>query len=434
MNRSCGDRLTRRSFLRLAAGAGALGLGGALGACGALPATPAATPLVETTITLWSWVDDAAAGVIRGFEQANPQIKVKVENYRYDVAHGRFASALSAGSGAPDVFIADISSMGALREQPGLADLGGPPFDAAQLKGDFLPALWDHAAFQGRLVALPWNLGVGVGWYRADVFEAAGLPTDPSAVGELARSWTDWLALDRALREKSPKVALVAESLRLFPAAAEQQGHGWVEGERLLVEEKLRPAAELLGTLYERDVPAELAGATYARAMIEGGIAGMVDGSWQQYFLLQDFRATAGKWRITRAPGGDFGSGALYLVIPQQSRQQEAAWTLARYLGASAAGQNLAFAASGALPAYKPAWQDGLYDQPVEFFGGQVAYRLLTQAAEGIPPGVVSPLDRQVEQVVWQEAGRVARNGKDPAQALADAEKTILQQIQGLVG
>lgn len=425
----------RRSFLRLAAGAGALGLGGALGACGVLPvAAPTATPLAETTITLWSWLGSAGDGVVRAFEQANPQVKVKVESYRYDVAHSRLLSALREGSGAPDVVITDLSWIGTLREEPGLADLAAEPFGAAQLKADFLPALWQYATFQGRLAALPWNLGVGLGWYRADVFEAAGLPTDPAAVSELTRSWDDWLALDAALRERSPDVALVPESLRLFPAAAEQRGHGWVDGSQLLVEEKLLPAAELLYRLYERDIPAELSGGAYARAMVEGGVAGMVDGSWQQFFLQQDFRQTAGKWRVVRAPGGDFGSGALFLAIPQQSRQQEAAWTFVRYMGATVAGQNTAFAASGALPAYRPAWQDAMYDRPVEFFGGQPAYRLMTQAAEALPPGVVSPHDQVVEQVVWQEAGRIARSGKDPALALADAEKAILQRVSELVG
>src|SRR5690606_10970480 len=136
--------------------------------------------------------------------QANPQVKVKVESYRYDVAHSRLLSGLREGSGAPDVVITDLSWIGTLREEPGLADLAAEPFGAAQLKADFLAALWQYATFQGPLAALPWNLGVGLGWYRADVFEAAGLPTDPAAVSELTRSWDDWLALDAALRERSP--------------------------------------------------------------------------------------------------------------------------------------------------------------------------------------------------------------------------------------
>jgi ABC-type glycerol-3-phosphate transport system substrate-binding protein len=424
--------LSRRRFLR-AAGAGALG--GLLGACGALqPAAPTATPLTETTITIWNWIDEGLTPLLRSFEQANPGIKVEAERYSYDRAHGQLLSALESGSGAPDVFITDLGALAGLRGRTGLADLGGPPFDGAPLKDDMLPQLWEHIAFEGRLMALPWNVGVGVAWYRADVLEAAGLPTDPVAVREQARSWDGWLALDEALRRKSPKSALIAESLPLFPVAVEQRGHGWVDRGRLLVEEKGVPAAELVAALRERDIPAELGGGAFGRRMVEGGIAGMVNGSWMQFFLQRDFQATSGMWRLARAPGGDFVSGALFLLIPQQSPRQEAAWAFVRSMCASVEGQNGTFQATGALPAYRPAWSDPLYDRPVEFFGGQAAYRLLTQAAAEMPMGTVSPFDQQIDGIVMEEAQEVARGKKLPDEAMADAAAAVRQQIPDLAG
>ncbi|HWQ12543.1 MAG TPA: extracellular solute-binding protein [Roseiflexaceae bacterium] len=422
----------RRRFLR-AVGTGALGLGGLLGACGALqPAAPTATPLAETTITIWNWIDEALTGLLQNFEQANPGIRVRAERYSYDRAHRQLLSALESGSGAPDVFITDLDSLGGLRGRPGLADLGGPPFDGARLRGDILPQLWDHVAFEGRVVALPWNVGVGVAWYRADVLQAAGLPVEPETLREQARGWDGWLALDEALRRKSQQATLVAESLPLFPVAVEQRGHGWVERGRLLVEEKGVPAAELVAALHERDVPPELAGGAFARRMVEGEIAGMVNGSWMQFFLQRDFQATAGKWRLARAPGGDFLSGALFLLIPQQSQHQEAAWAFLRHMCASPEGQNTTFAATGALPAYRPAWNDPLYDRPVEFFGGQPAYRLLTQAAAELPAGTLSPFDQQIDRIVRQQAERVARGDKGPDEAMADAAAEVRKQIPEL--
>jgi ABC-type glycerol-3-phosphate transport system substrate-binding protein len=424
--------LTRRSFLRLAAGAGGAGLAGALAACGLAAPEPPATPTPPPPLTIWNWIDDALVTVVEGFNGANPQISVELQRFGYGQAHSQFASALAAGTGAPDVFLTDLNSLGALREQPGLADLGGAPFDGAALEPDFLPTLWEYGSFEGRQVALPWNLGVGVAWYRADLFEAAGLPSDPQAVAAQAGDWGGWLALDQELRRRNDTIGLVHSSLRLFAPAVEQQGHGFVDDNQLLIEERALPAAELLATLYGRDVPADMSDGEYTRRLASGAVAGFVEGSWQYLFLQRDFPQTAGIWRIARAPGGDFGAGALFLVIPQQSRQQEAAWEFARYLCASAAGQNLTFAASGALPAFRPAWQDPLYDRPVPFFGGQAAFRLLTQAAENIPRGVISPHDGQISELVWGEAGRVARGSKEPAQALADAEKAALQQIPGL--
>jgi ABC-type glycerol-3-phosphate transport system substrate-binding protein len=425
---------SRRSFFRAIAGVGATGLGVALGGCGVLPAVaPTVAPLAPTTLTIWNWVDDALAAVVQEFEQSQPGIKVKIESLPYDQAHTRFIAALQSGQGAPDVFMTDVAWLGQVRSQAGLADLGAAPFDGARLKDDFLPWMWELATHEGRLVALPWSVGVGVAWYRADVLEAAGLPTDPQAVGEQAATWDGWTALDKALRRKSLKSALVAESLRLFQPAVAQQGLGWVRGGQLLVEQKGVPAAELLAQFHGRDVPAELAGGAFARGVIDGSYSGMVAGSWMQLFLLRDFKQTAGLWRIARAPGGDFAAGADFLCIPQQSRNQEAAWTFVKALCASAL-QNTIFKASGALPAYTGAWSDPVYDRPVEFFGGQSAYRLLAEAAAQIPAGTPSRFDRPIDEIVYAEARRVAANGKDPAEAMAAAAATVRRRIPEVAG
>jgi cellobiose transport system substrate-binding protein len=427
--------LKRRKFLQMVgAGGSALGLSAALAACG-LPLgeqpAPPATPQPQT-ILLWSWVEDAADPIVKSFEQQYPTITVKVEQMGYDQAHGQLARALEAGSGAPDVFITDLNSLAMLREQSGLADLAGPPFDGAVLKDSMIPTLWGYGTHQGRQVALPWIVGLGLAWYRPAVFEAAGLPTDPGAVRDAAASWDEWLGFDAVLRRRSPESFLVAGAQELFGVRVEQQGHGWLEEGRLLVASKGTPAAELVQTARARDIPIEISGSEYARGMIEGHLAGMVNASWMQFFLLRDFAKTAGSWRVTRAPGGDYIAGAMFLVIPQQSQRQEAAWIFAKHLCASVEGQNTTFQATGAFPAYSPAWSDTIYTRPVEFFGGQPAYQVMAQAAAALPPGTVSVHDRQIDVIVQREMARVANKSKDAAQAMADAEAAVRKEIPNL--
>ena len=49
----------------------------------------------------------------------------------------------------------------------------------------------------GRLVAMPWDIGPAGFWYRTDLFEAAGYPTEPEKVEELIggskHTWDDFL-------------------------------------------------------------------------------------------------------------------------------------------------------------------------------------------------------------------------------------------------
>jgi ABC-type glycerol-3-phosphate transport system substrate-binding protein len=383
-------------------------------------------------VVLWHFLGDAADQIISGIEQANPTITIKAESYGYDQAHSRLAGALASGSGAPDVFLTDLQSLGSVLAQPGLADLGAAPFDAAQLRADVVPSVWDVGSVDGRQLAMPWNLGVGAAWYRADTLEAAGLPTDPEAVREQAGTWDGWLALDQALRRANAEAALIAESLPLFGAAVAQQGWGWVDRGKLLVEERGVPAAELLQRLHEQDIPAQISNSERGRGMAAGTMAGMVEPSWTLLFLAEQLPQSAGKWRLARVPGGDFLTSGLFFVIPQQSQRQEAAWTFVRYLCATAAGQNTTFQASGALPAFRPAWSDPLYDRPVEFFGGQPAFRLLAEAAASLPPTLVSRHDLRIADAASRQAQTVATGVKTPQEAMADAERGLLGQLPDL--
>jgi multiple sugar transport system substrate-binding protein len=96
------------------------------------------------------------------------------------------------------------------------------------------------------------------------------------------------------------------------------------------------------------------------------------------------------------------------------------------------AHQNATFKATGRLPAYTPAWRDPQYDNPVDFFGGQRVYRLWADIATKTPAGTVSQYDQQVDQIVGVELDNALSKGKDPEQAMHDAETTALKQIPGL--
>jgi multiple sugar transport system substrate-binding protein len=163
-------------------------------------------------------------------------------------------------------------------------------------------------------------------------------------------------------------------------------------------------------------------------------IAGLVTASWRQSSLMEYHPQTAGKWRVIRTPEHDFVQGGLFLAIPAQTKNPEAAWEFVKYVCGSADGQNAFFKTTGIFPAYKPAWQDPLYDQPVPFFGGQPVYRLWAAIAENMPAGVVSTHEQAAGEAVFAEISKVQSKIKDPVQAMQDAEARVLKEVAGLVG
>ncbi len=59
-----------------------------------------------TTITMWAWTSNEDYSIAE-FEKVYPNIKVKWENF--DVHYEKFHTALSAGSGLPDVVMIEYS-------------------------------------------------------------------------------------------------------------------------------------------------------------------------------------------------------------------------------------------------------------------------------------------------------------------------------------
>ena len=119
------------------------------------------------------------------------------------------------------------------------------------------------------------------------------------------------------------------------------------------------------------------------------------------------------------------------MAIPQQSKHADAAWEFVKYCLCTAEGQNLIFKNSGVFPAYKPAWKDPLYDQPVEFYGGQKAYRLYTEIADKVPGNTVSANQQQADDIIGNQVTLVDKQGKDPAKAMADAENEAVRRFRG---
>ncbi|HMO59744.1 MAG TPA: extracellular solute-binding protein, partial [Roseiflexaceae bacterium] len=430
------SKFSRRQFLRFAAGAGGAALLAACGQAapsGTAPATggeaPAEAPVqggtAVTEITFWWW-DGAGQIWADEYAKVNPQVKVTFVNTPFADAHDKLLTSFAAGSGAPDVASIEIGRVGGFTARGGLADLKAAPFDGASLEKDMVAYKWTQGSTtDGRLVCMPWDIGPAGVWYRADYMEALGLPSDPEAVEELishttGKTWSDFFAFAKQVKDASNgATSLVASAgTDIFGATYRQQGEGWQEGNKILIEEKATRSFQLASDFRTQGLDADIDwwGAEWQTGLKERAFAGMVIAAWMQGGLTRDQPDSVGQWRIVRAPEGNYNWGGSFLSIPEQSQNKEAAWEFVKWAVASAEGQNVLFKQSGVFPAYKPAWQDPLYDAPVDFFGGQRAYRIWTEIGDNIPAIPRTPNDLQLDDIVGAELTKVLEEGKDPVQ------------------
>jgi multiple sugar transport system substrate-binding protein len=448
------SKLSRRHFLKFAAGAGGAALLAACGQAapsgGGAPATggeaPAEAPAqggqAVTEITFWWW-DGAGQIWADEFNKLNNGINVTFVNTPFADAHDKLLTSFAAGSGAPDVASIEIGRVGGFTARGGLADLKAAPFDGGVYEKDMVAYKWTQGTTtDGRLVCMPWDIGPAGVWYRADYFEALGLPTEPEAVEELishttGKTWEDFFAFAAQVKEASAgKTAIVADAgTDIYGATYRQLGEGWQEGNKILIEEKATRPFQLASDFRSQALDANISwwGAEWQTGLKEQAFAGMVIAAWMQGGLTREQPDSVGNWRIVRAPEGNYNWGGSFVAIPEQSPNKEAAWEFVKWACCSAEGQNVLFKQSGVFPAYKPAWQDPLYDEPVDFFGGQRAYRIWTEIGDNIPAIPRTPNDLQLDDIVNAELTKVLQEGKDPVQAAKDAEAEALNRIEGVV-
>jgi multiple sugar transport system substrate-binding protein len=389
------------------------------------PVTPVTPSTVsDRTLTVWYFDKVSMQTVIPLFEQSHPGVKINFVEQPFGDMSKKYLAALAAGQGVPDVIGLDTSMVGQFLDAG--EDLLGAPYSAGQLRNDFIPWKFDAARTpSGQMAAMPWDVATGVMFYRPDAFQAAGLPTDPQQVAAALSTWDDFIKAGQTIRDKSGgQTAIVGNEHDVFNAGYWQNGGNVVQdGKIVLGPEGLQPlqaAVKAKNAGIGANVPAW--SERWAPALQSGKIATVIMGGWMlgnlQNLIDPD---GAGEWRITTPPGGSFSNGGTYIQIPKLGQNKELAWEFTRFLTTNPEALNAVFQKTGIVPAYTPAWDSPLYDQPVPYLGGQQAYRLMVDLAQKVKPLTYSSVDALGTDLLNAQVDLAIGGKASPQQALQTA-------------
>ncbi|GAA1171163.1 arabinogalactan oligomer/maltooligosaccharide transport system substrate-binding protein [Kitasatospora gansuensis] len=120
--------------------------------------------------------------LVKKFEAANPNIKVKFENVPFDQAQNKLQTAMGA-TGAPDAFRSEVGWTSAFAKAGYLEPLDGTP--AMTDKAAFQPSLIQQATYEGKVYGAPIvtdTLGL---LYNKELFAKAGITKAPATWDEL---------------------------------------------------------------------------------------------------------------------------------------------------------------------------------------------------------------------------------------------------------
>ncbi|BDP43370.1 sugar ABC transporter substrate-binding protein (plasmid) [Deinococcus aetherius] len=391
------------------------------------------------TVGVFPDLDSVVKAALPGFYKTHPNIEVKINSLAYADHHNALTTALATGNGANDVEAIDFGYVAKFAEGGGLVDLSKAPYNAAQYRNRFVAYTFPQAMTQdGRMVAMPTDIGPGSMFYRTDFLKKAGVqPT------ELNRSWDSYIAAGRKIVAANPGTFLIpdaSEVATIIIRTGLKSGEGLYfdqAGKVLVGPDNPRFVRAFTVAKQIRDAKLDArAGAAFSSdwttAFQKGNLASEVSGAWlvghMQNWLAKDF---AGKWAAQQLPGNSYTSyGGSFYGIPSQSKNKAEAWELIKYLTTDPSQQILAFKTTGAFPALRAAQTAPLFNEGVPYLAGQKARVLWRQAANQIKPIDVNRLDPVAEQIVSDSLSAVLDGSKTVEQALGEAQRLIQRRAR----
>lgn len=317
-------------------------------------------------VQLWAMGQEgeAVAKMLPRFEQAHPDIDVRLQQLPWTAAHEKLLTAF-AGDALPDVvpigntWIAEFAQLDAL--EPLDARIAATP---RVPRADYFPGAWDSGVIDGRTYAVPWYIETRLPYYRRDLLAEAGVTHPP-------RDWAQWRAAMVAVQESGGSeygILLPTNEFEPLLNLAVQQG-----------EPLLRDGGRY-GNFRSAGFRRTLA---FFKSLFDGGLAPRVDNTrisnvWNEfgrgmfsYYIsgpwnIAEFRKRlpanlANAWGTMALPGPDGPgasiSGGTSFVVFRSSRHKDAAWELVAWLSQPERQLEL-HRLVGDLPPRRSAWRD----------------------------------------------------------------------------
>ncbi|HEY3411555.1 MAG TPA: sugar ABC transporter substrate-binding protein [Armatimonadota bacterium] len=334
-------------------------------------------------VTVWSWNIAAKSlqQLVPAFEKRHPGVRVNVDMTGARMTT-RLMLSLASGVGAPDVSQFELSDAPRYIATGKLADL--TPV-AMKYRSSFPAYLWDNCMMDGRVYAIPWDMGPCAVFYKRSLFKKYGV--DPDRI----ETWDDYIRAGQAILRKSggrtKMLPLGANALNWTFQMLIQQTGGQIfdaQGRIAINSPQSRKALDIMRRMRAAgicsDVP--IFSQEYLASINADTIASYPAAVWMAGTMkdtARDYAKGDITWGVFRLPAMEHGGkrvanlGGSVLVIPAQCRNKEAAWAFIEYALCTREGQLAQYRNFSLFPGYLPALRHPGVDDPDPFFSGQPA-------------------------------------------------------------
>lgn len=368
--------------------------------------------------------------LLKEYEAANPGIKVEqTVAAQSGEARTNLTTRLAAGGdGLADIEAIEVDWMPELSEiADSFEDLAGP-----DVEGRYLAWKEAQGTADGKLIGLGTDIGPEAICYRADLFEAAGLPSDRAAVAELLggadATWEKYFEVGHTFVENSESawfdssVAIMQAQIGQLEAAYEDPATG--EPTDLAENTTVKGMYDTILT-ESADLSAGLKmwEADWKAGFQNNAFATMPCPPWMTASIAGESAGVDG-WDVADVfPGGGGNWGGSFLTVPSTGKNTAEAIKLATWLTAPEQ-QAKAFAEAGTFPSQIAAQElPQVKDATNEFFNNAPVGQIFSARANQISdvPPFKGAQYFNIQTIVMDALNRVDIDGGDAASSWDEA-------------
>ncbi len=341
----------------------------------------------KVTLTVATFNEFGYEDLIAAYEAENPNVTVKLKKAATaNEARDNILTRLAAGSGLSDIEAVEVDWLPQFMQYPDkFVDLS-----SADVEGRWLDWKVEQATTaDGTLIGYGTDIGPEAICYRADLFEAAGMPSDPDAVAAmLGDDWDSYFDAGRDFAEKSD-VPWMESAGAVYNAMINQVAYPYEDEDGTLTvldNAEVKDIYDQVLTASEDGLSARLSqwSDDWTTSFQRDGFATMACPSWMLGVIEGNAAGVEG-WQIANTfPGGGGNWGGSFLTVPTQSEHPEEAKALAAWLTAPEQ-QISAFQSKGTFPSQLAALESSvLLDTENSFFDGQPTGQIFSDRAAAV--------------------------------------------------
>lgn len=413
--------LSRRRVLQISLlGVAGAAVGSVAAACSSESATPSGD---SKDLVMWYWSGGLSDKVIADIPGQFTDIRFTATPIGGSFKE-KLVTTITSRQFLPDITGIKGEDIAYFMSQEGqfldLRELG-----ADDLKSQYLDWKWKQGSTpDGKLIGFPIDIGPTGLYYRTDIFEQAGLPTEPAAVGAALSTWDAFFEAGVKIRKAVPTSYPVVEAASIYKNALGQTTKRYVDPSNKFIgdQDHVRKSWDTAVKAVQLGLSGKVAsgGQDYNAAVSNGVFPSIVGPAWLALDIKSAAETSSGKWRVAPMPGGPANEGGSFLAIPKSSGNPKKAFEIIKWL-LNPENQARGFTDAALFPSAPAAYKLPALTEPDEFFGGQKTIEVFGPAAEKIPVAYESTNDAAIQEPYLAELSNIESSGKSPDTAWSDA-------------